>query len=130
MAKKLKQNGIHIAVDTSGVTFDGSKKYDGYTNSDITLTAKFTDMEFEANKGGDFAVRARAGAVFTLTDCTITARYAGGVLAGGGKADADGLACACVAGGLGVGRKNKEATRCMCVASGFGESTQCIMLGA
>ena len=52
------------------------------------------------------------------------------VLAGGGKADADGLACACVAGGLGVGRKNKEATRCACVASGFGESTQCIMLGA
>ncbi len=27
-AKKLKQNGIHIAIDTSGVTFDGSKKYD------------------------------------------------------------------------------------------------------
>lgn len=51
------------------------------------------------------------------------------VLGGGGKADSDGLACACVAGGLGVGRKNKEATRCACAMSGFGESTACIMLG-
>lgn len=28
--------------------YNGNKKYDGYTDSDISLTAKFTDMEFEA----------------------------------------------------------------------------------
>ena len=51
------------------------------------------------------------------------------VLGGGGKADADGLACACVAGGIGVGRKDKEVTRCACVVSGFGGSPQCMLMG-
>ncbi|MBP3648869.1 MAG: Nif11-like leader peptide family RiPP precursor [Clostridia bacterium] len=44
------------------------------------------------------------------------------VASGGGKADADGNACGCVAAGIGTSKHDGEA-RCVCVASGIGEES-------
>ena len=128
---------------------DALKKFFEIVSNDEELKAKLNALIADEDAAGVVALAASCGIELSEDELTFHAApethelsddeldaVAGGwkecvcVLAGGGKADADGLACACVAGGLGLGRKNKEATRCMCVASGFGESTECIMLGA
>ena len=56
------------------------------SNADTKTNIILTGLEIEACKRNDFAVRARSGAIFTITDCTITANaYGGGVAAGGGE---------------------------------------------
>lgn len=74
------KNGTVIAGENSWSAISIGSSCETKTNVNLI------DLNIQSQKANDMAVRARAGAEFTMTNCTVSAvKGAGGIVAGGGN---------------------------------------------